>query len=57
MGTAPNGAGPITLPATVQTSPYLTLVRPDEPVPVVYRTDTLGPSHPVMSPRVTPASG
>jgi hypothetical protein len=36
------------LPERLQTSPYLTCVRPGEPSPVVYVTDTLGPEYPVM---------
>ncbi len=37
------------LPDHLQTSPYLTLVRPGDPPPVVYVTDTIGPEYPVMS--------
>ncbi len=37
------------LPDRLQTSPYLTLLRPDDPPPVVYMTDTAGPEYPVMS--------
>lgn len=36
------------LPNSVQTSPYITLVRPSESSPVVYMTDTLAPSYPDM---------
>lgn len=34
------------LPMMLQTTPYITLVRPNQPHPVVYVTDTLGPEYP-----------
>jgi hypothetical protein len=37
------------LPARLQTSPYLTCVRPGDESPVVYMTDTLGPEFPHMT--------
>ncbi|WP_329173311.1 radical SAM/SPASM domain-containing protein [Streptomyces sp. NBC_01477] len=37
------------LPATLQTSPYITCIRPDEPSPVIYMTDTRGPAFPVIT--------
>src|SRR5262245_54488595 len=34
------------LPDALQTSPYLTAVRPNEPMPVIYVSDTRGPEYP-----------
>jgi hypothetical protein len=36
-------------PMRLQTDPYLTLLSPDRPPPVVYMTDTLGPTYPDMT--------
>lgn len=37
------------LPAKLQTSPYLTCIRPGEAAPVIYMTDTRGPTLPVIT--------
>jgi MoaA/NifB/PqqE/SkfB family radical SAM enzyme len=34
---------------SLQTTPYITCVRPNEPLPIVYMTDTLGPEYPRMT--------
>lgn len=38
------------LPTELQTTPYITLMRPNEPWPVIYVTDTLGPEYPDAAP-------
>ncbi|MDH6114189.1 hypothetical protein P3T36_000590 [Kitasatospora sp. MAP12-15] len=37
------------LPDLLQTSPYLTVIRSGEPAPVIYMTDTRGPTLPVIT--------
>jgi hypothetical protein len=34
------------LPNTLQTTPYVTCIRPHQPLPIVYMTDTRAPSYP-----------
>jgi hypothetical protein len=36
------------LPEELQTSPYLSCIRPGEPSPVVYMTNSLHPEYPEM---------
>jgi len=55
MTTRTRGVAASEWPNQLQTSPYLTLVRPGKSARVIYVTDTRGPEYPELSPPTTGA--